>query len=378
MPKNIKTDLKEFNSSDGQSQTAEPHVAGSSARGADKSDGQTAIPDFGTRAEVMNQIMGSIHSMNKDQLASVFKGLNHPTDGGRAADKKDGEKEPLYLSPTSVRPAWDGMVHPTKSTVTDSGAEQDASNMRLSPTSVVTKEDMDDIFGGEELSEDMIERTRVVFEATVNSRLIAEMVRIEEENEAYLEEAVEAIRTELTEKVDEYLSYVAEEWVNENGVEIEAGLTNEMAVGVLEHLKTYFEDNYITVSEEKIDVVESLNDQLEEIKAKLNDTVSEVLELRKENESLKIAEAFEEITAGLSEMQISKLSTLSEGITYESVEDFTKKLGLVKETYLSDKKLKSTPEALSEEMDLETPDPKLHGVMEKYVETAVKHSKSAI
>jgi hypothetical protein len=316
-------ELLEFKSSDEQSVAADPHNGGDSSRSADKSAGETTYA-ASTKSEVLNAIMQTISGLNKDQLADVFKGLEGASgSSARAADKTSGETGQISLSPTSVKPVTGApMAGADKSSSTGSGEK---GQIRTAPTSAVAKEDVEDMFAGEELTEELKERAVVVFEAAVGARLVSEVARLEEEFEALLEESIEEIRSEIVENVDKYLSYAVEQWVEENIVAIDTGLKSEMAEELIVGLKNIFEANYIEIPETKVDVVAEMTDHIEELQARLSE----------------VADIFDTISEGLAKTQAEKLRVLAEGITYESADDFAHKVNIIKESYFPSTKTAS-------------------------------------
>jgi|LakMenEpi03Aug12_release.lakeMendotaPanAssembly.Ray.scaffolds.fasta_scaffold203625_2 hypothetical protein len=332
-------ELLEFKSSDEQSVAADPHNGGDSSRSADKSAGETTYA-ASTKSEVLNAIMQTISGLNKDQLADVFKGLEGASgSSARAADKTSGETGQISLSPTSVKPVTGApMAGADKSSSTGSGEK---GQIRTAPTSAVAKEDVEDMFAGEELTEELKERAVVVFEAAVGARLVSEVARLEEEFEALLEESIEEIRSEIVENVDKYLSYAVEQWVEENIVAIDTGLKSEMAEELIVGLKNIFEANYIEIPETKVDVVAEMTDHIEELQARLSEEIEKNIALEQVKEELEVADIFDTISEGLAKTQAEKLRVLAEGITYESADDFAHKVNIIKESYFPSTKTAS-------------------------------------
>lgn len=338
-------ELVEFNSSAGTGQTADPHNAGDSSRTADKTAGENTYA-ASTKSEVLNQIMQTISGLNRENLADIYKGLVGPEgQSGRAADNSAGETGQISLSPTSVKPVTGGEVvnalkgEPAKrSTVTGKGEQ---GQIRTSPTAAVAKEDVEDMFAGEELTEELKERAVVVFEAAVGARLVSEVARLEEEFEALLEESVEEIRSEIVENVDKYLSYAVEQWVEENIVAIDTGLKSEMAEELIVGLKNIFEANYIEIPETKVDVVAEMTDHIEELQTRLSEEIEKNIALEQVKEELEVADIFDTISEGLAKTQAEKLRVLAEGITYESADDFAHKVNIIKESYFPSTKTAS-------------------------------------
>lgn len=387
MGKKNPDELLEFDASSGVDSTADPHGAGDSSRSADKSGGESSYSDS-TRSEVLSAIMRHIGGLDKNALVDIYKAYGPTGSSSRAADNSGGEGSQVSTSPTAVKPVTGGSAvntggsaPTTKSSKTGSGED---GQVRTSPTTVKTsyKEDVEEIFGNEELSEELKNKTAIVFEAAVNARVIVETARLEEEFETRLEEAVEDIRTEVVENVDKYLSYAVEEWVEENRVAIDSGLKLEMADELITGLKSLFEANYIELPEDKVDVVAEMTETIEELEAKLNEQIEKNHQLKEKNSSLKVEKAFSEMTEGLAETQVEKLRTLSEGISYDSPKEYKNKLQVIKETYFpSSPKQPTENSVLTEEVSVDDESDYVeptNGRMAAYVNTAKKLSKSTI
>lgn len=224
------------------------------------------------------------------------------------------------------------------------------------------KEDMDEMFGADDLSEDFRERAEVVFEAALNTRMTLETARLEEEyaaKEAELEEAFEValeeeaakIFEDVSAKLDQYLDYVVEQWMEENQIAIDNKLRLDIAENFMQGLHNLFAEHYITVPDEKIDLVAEMKAEVEELKAKLNEAVDQKLELQAVIDEATKEATLEEVSEGLAETQVEKLRTLAEGIEYADAETYRKKLEIVKENYFTAKKPSTSTGLITEEID---------------------------
>lgn len=223
-------------------------------------------------------------------------------------------------------------------------------SMKPSAATASMKEDLDAIFNGQELSEDFIEKTATLFEAAVNSRLIIEKARLEEEFEAKLEEEVSVISEELTNKLDSYLTYTVENWMKENEVAIESTLRNELMEDFIEGLRGLFAEHYISVPQEKVDVLESLADKIGQLESKLDQSINENNELR----GLLVTEAankiFSELASDLAVTQQEKFAALAEGIEFDGdLDTYAKKLSIIKENYFNNDSYQSSSSNFEEE-----------------------------
>ncbi len=195
------------------------------------------------------------------------------------------------------------------------------------------KEHIDAMFNGEDLSEDFRQKASTIFEAAVQARIAEELVSIEEQYEQKLEEAVSEIASELTAKLDDYLDYCVEQWMAENEVAIEASLRSEITEEFMDGLKNLFAENYIEIPEDKLDVLEQLTAKVEELENKLNSSISENIELNKTIDEYTKQEIFDNVAEGLALTQVEKLRQLAEGIDFDGMQSYQKKLVLVKENY---------------------------------------------
>jgi hypothetical protein len=201
------------------------------------------------------------------------------------------------------------------------------------PSAATMKEHIDAMFNGEELSEDFKEKASTIFEAAVQARLSEELQAIEERFDSELQEAVSTIAEDLASKIDDYLDYCVDQWMAENEVAITHSLRSEITEEFMEGLKDLFAENYIEIPEDKLDVLEQLTAKVEELEDKLNSQISENIELVKAIDEYSKEEIFDDVAEGLALTQVEKLRQLSEGISFDDVESYKKKLQVVKENY---------------------------------------------
>ena len=255
---------------------------------------------------------------------------------------------------------------PNKAPGATDNAASNRATVDMKPSAAVGKgawkEDIDDMFSGDDLSEEFRERVETVFEAAVNARTNIEAVRLQEafdELETELEEAFEVALEEQTGKIfedvasklDQYLDYVVEQWMEDNQIAIDQGLRLDIAENFMQGLHNLFAEHYITVPDEKIDLVAEMKAENDQLKAMLNEVVDNKLELEAViNEATKEA-TLEEVSEGLAETQIEKLRTLAEGIDYTDATTYRKKLEIVKENYFTARKPSTSTGLITEEID---------------------------
>ena len=225
------------------------------------------------------------------------------------------------------------------------------------------EEDVQALFGDEDLSEEFKERAKTVFETALRSKIQEAADMIAARYEKALEENVAAIHQELTERVDSYLEYVAGEWITENALQVERGLKSELSESFMTGLKGLFEDHYVQIPEEKYNVLESMVDKLDDMESKLNEQIERNVQLTQRLSESVSDSIFHEVARGLSETQKGKLAGLSESVEFISENDYRGKLEVLKESYFSrtpvtqsrvndDEMLGTTSETLSESMDM--------------------------
>jgi len=195
------------------------------------------------------------------------------------------------------------------------------------------EEDVNALIAGEELSEEFKEKTKTIFEAAVKSKLAEETKKIEEAFEARLSEQVETVKSELAEKMDKFLTYVAEEWKKENEIELHNGIKLEMAESFMSGMKALFEENNVELPEDKYDVLEEMTSKLDEMEEKLNEQIEKNMSLNGTIKTFVKESVVAEVSKGLAQTQAEKLASLAEGVEFESEESFKSKLETIKENY---------------------------------------------
>jgi hypothetical protein len=197
------------------------------------------------------------------------------------------------------------------------------------------------------LSEEFKEKSAVLFQAALTSRVAVEKNKLEEQYQSNLDEAVEGIRSELVEKIDGYLNYVVEQWMEENELAVETGLRAEIAESFIDSLKTVFVEHYIDVPEGKVDLVDGLAEQVEELEGQLQAHTEKAVALAQKVEELSREKIVREATEGMIATDAEKLKSLVEGIDFDDAESFTKKVVIVKEAHFKG----TAPTTISEETD---------------------------
>ena len=314
-----------------------------------------------TKAEMLSTFTSMLAQLGKEDLSKIFNDVQSqfgPNKAPGAEDKAASNRATVDAKPSAAvgKGAW--------------------------------KEDIDDMFGGEELSEEFREKAETVFEAAVNARMNLETVRLEEEFEAKaaelegeyetkLQEQANEIFESVSEKLDQYLDYVVEQWMETNKLAVENSLRAEIAESFINSLHSLFSEHYITVPEQKVDIVAEMKAEIEDLKSKLNEAVDEKLELEAVISEATKEATLEEVSEGLAETQVEKLRTLAEGIEYSDAETYRKKLEIVKENYFTAKKPAASTGLITEEIagEEEGSSERVPAHMQKYVQAISKTVK---
>jgi len=239
------------------------------------------------------------------------------------------------------------------------------------------EEDVNALLAGEDLSEEFQEKARTIFEAAIKSKVNEIKEQLTEAYEEALLEEIQAVRSELVERVDAYLEYVADEWVAENVLAIEQGLKTEMTESFLQGMRGLFEDHYVTIPEERYDVVESMVDKLDEMEEKLNEQIRHNIALNKRLAESVTDVIFSEVTEGLALSQKDKLASLAENVEFDSEDNYREKLVTLRESYFPTRTAgtqRDATENLSEEVEY-SDSPQISGIMESYLSVLSRASK---
>jgi len=237
------------------------------------------------------------------------------------------------------------------------------------------EEDVNALLAGEELSEEFQEKARTIFETAINAKVAGIKEELEQAYAAALAEEVEEVKEALAQRVDSYLEYVADEWFQENALAVETGLKTEMTESFLSGMKELFEAHYVSIPEDKYDVLESMVEKLDEMETKLNEQIEKNVSLNKRLAESVAEGILDQVSEGLAQTQKEKLASLAESVEFESEEEYREKLEMLKESYFSIKTAAQSAktETLSEGVDV-TPE-NISGSMSAYLNTLSKFSK---
>ena len=227
-------------------------------------------------------------------------------------------------------------------------------------------DDVNALLGGEELTEEFKAKAKTIFEAAINSKVAEIRATIEEEHEARLAEEVAEEKEALQERVDSYLEYVSDEWMEENQLAIEHGLKTELTESFLSGMRSLFEENYVTIPDDKYDVLESMVEKLDDMETKLNEQIEKNIGLNKRLSESVADGILEAVSDGLAATQKEKLASLAESVEFESETEYREKLETLKESYFRKTSTAKT-ETLTEGEDV--PPALATGSMASYLKT---------
>jgi hypothetical protein len=239
------------------------------------------------------------------------------------------------------------------------------------------EEDVNALLSGEELSEEFQEKARTIFESAIKSKVAEIKEELQAAYEVALVEEVQEIKAELVERVDAYLEYVADEWISENALAVEHGLKTEMTESFLQGMKGLFEDHYVTIPEERYDVIESMVDKLDEMETKLNEQIQRNVALNKRLAESVTDVIFADVSEGLALSQKEKLASLAENVGFDGEDNYREKLVTLRESYFPTRTTgtqRTVSENLSEEVDYSN-NVIVEGVMGRYLQTLQRVSK---
>jgi len=297
------------------------------------------------------------------------------------SDSMEGAKGTKNAGKSASSVVGKAPVPSTKPSDASAKMEETESNEEtISEEEVETKydfsQDVDALVSGEELSEEFRVKAATIFEAAVTSRVNEETKALQEAFEESLTEEVEKIKTELAEKVDDYVSYATKQWIEENSLAVEHGIKNEMAESFFNGLKDLYVEHNFTVPEEKFNLLDGMTGELDEMEKKLNEQIDTNIALNKQIGDYSKMEIVNDAAAGLAETQKEKLASLAEGVEFENEEDFRKKIETIKESYFTRKaEVAEKATEPTEEASAPLVESTVSGTMGKYVDALARWSK---
>ena len=304
-----------------------------------------------TKSAMIKALFDKVNGLKKEEVSAKWKDLMDVAEaedlGGPTPDDSDPEKDEVGKKKKKIK---------------------------ISMPEINVKEDIDALVEGEELSEEFKTKASTIFEAAVHQKVMeiatVKIDELEKEYQTNLQEEIVSFRDELTEKVDGYLNYVVEEWMKENEIALDSSLKSELTEEFIGGLKNLFTEHYIEVPDEKVDIVESLYDKVEELEGKLNSQIDDNVQVTSELNEYRKDKILEEVCEDLADTQSEKMKSLVEGVSYEDdKDDFENKVKTIKESYFPNQTKQD--ENVEQESDgssdgEEVSDPKLNNIMEAY------------
>ena len=254
-------------------------------------------------------------------------------------DEEMPSEEGSMMMPDEEMPSEEGSMMMGSEEEMDDEEEEDDFGAKKTKKMTPMAEQLGNLFTGEELSEEFKEKAGVVFEAAVNMRVDAAREELHSEFEAQLDEEKQA----LASKLDEYLTYVVEEWRKENEVAIDSGIRSDISESFMIGLKNLFETHYVAMPDEKYDLVEGLNDKVDDLESKLNESIEKNIELSKGLVKAQCEALYETASRDLADSDEEKFRTMVENLDFTNVEDFQEKLSTLKENFFNEEDSVKTP-----------------------------------
>ena len=310
-----------------------------------------------TKAGMIKALFDRVSSMKKEEVSTKWKDLMGVAEASLSVDDLGG---PTPSGPDDADPKT-GDPQPGKK----------KKKIKVDIPKIDVKEDIEALVQGEELSEEFKTKAATIFEAAVHQKVMEIATKktedLEKEYQTNLQEEIISFRDELTDKVDGYLNYVVEEWMKENELALEGSLKGEITEEFIGGLKDLFTEHYIEVPDEKVDIVESLYDKVEELEEKLNSQIEDNVKTKDELNEYRKDKILEEVCEDLADTQSEKMKTLVDGVSYEDdADNFENKVKTIKENYFPNQtKQDENVEQESDGSEVEET-PEMNTIMEAY------------
>ncbi len=316
------------------------------------------------------------------QVKDVVNKGAKPADGGVKEEEVEVEGDVVSEEPkdeeSTLRKKMEEAIKESEETVEEVTAEgEEVVAEEEEVIEVNVEDDINALIAGEELSEEFEEKARTIFETAINSKVSLIKEDLEKEYAKILQEEIDSTKVELTERVDSYLEYVANEWLEENSLAVEQGLKAEMSESFLTGMKSLFEEHYVSIPEDKYDVLESMVNKLDDMEEKLNEQIDKNVNLTKRLAESKSDGILSDVSEGLAVTQKDKLASLAESVEFESETDYREKLVTLRNSYFPTRQVASTQSEDSEMLSEESKEPAAEatGTMANYLTTLQRITK---
>ena len=307
------------------------------------------------KSDMLDGLVAHMKGLKKEELAALYSNTLMTEEDEEEEEEEDEDEEEMEA------------MHHKK--MKKESIDQVVDSLDVS-------DDVNALVDGEELSEEFKTKAATIFESAVKSKVRTELEKIQEENDKVIEEMAESTINDMTEKVDDYLNYVVEQWMEENQLAIERGLKGEIAEDFISGLKNLFEDHYIDVPDEKYDILEANLTRIEELEEKLNKQMDENIQLRKQKGELVKESMISDVADGMTDTETEKFQSLVEDVEFSDEESYKEKLQTVRESYFGS----STAQVLTEEGSIEdtpTESVEVSNTMSKYLKAIGRDQKAA-
>ena len=301
------------------------------------------------KSEILQGLVDHMKGLKKEDLAKIYGAQILEQDDEEEEDDEDGEEE-----------------ESEEKKVKKESIDQIVDGLDVS-------DDVTALVDGEELSEEFKTKAATIFESAVKSKVRVELEKIQEQNDKVMEDMAESTMNDIVEKVDDYMNYVVEQWMEDNQLAIERGLKGEIAEDFISGLKNLFEDHYIDVPDEKYDILEANLTKIEELEEKLNKQMEENVQLKKQKGELVNESMISAVADGMTDTETEKFQSLVEDVEFSDEETYKGKLQTIRESYFGTSEVK-TENVLTEEGQSETP-VETSGTMAQYMSAIGKDAK---
>ena len=302
------------------------------------------------KSDMLDGLVAHMKGLKKEELAALYSStlMTEEEEEEEEEDEEEEEMESKKVAKESIEQVVD---------------------------SLDVSDDVSALVEGEELSEEFKTKAATIFESAVKSKVRAELEKIQEENDKVIEEMAESTINDMTEKVDDYLNYVVEQWMEENQLAIERGLKGEIAEDFISGLKNLFEDHYIDVPDEKYDILEANLTKIEELEEKLNKQMDENIQLRKQKGELVKESMISDVADGMTDTETEKFQSLVEDVEFSDEESYKEKLQTIRESYFGNKEVLTEEAPVADETPTESVE--VSATMSKYLKAIGRDQKAA-
>ena len=315
-----------------------------------------------TKSAMVKDIYEKINSLKKADLEGLYS--NYMTVDLEEDDQKDENKPGKAPKPEDMGGDTPNIDPKTGAKIKKPKAK------RAESVEIDVKEDVEALVQGETLSDEFKSKAATIFEAAVHSKVVKELNKriedLEKEYQVEMDTQVETFRESMTEKVDGYLNYVVEEWMGENELAVEKGIRSELVEDFMSGLKNLFQEHYIDIPDDKVDLVDDLFTKVEELENKLNEQTAKNIDLTKSISEYKKDDTLDAVCEDLTDTQSEKVKELAKGVEYEDESQYKDKLEMIVENYFPTAQVKSEEEVTNNDNSDEEKTEEVSQLMETY------------